>query len=385
MKALHGAAEAGERLKQTALRDFGPPIDNSQRSGGYILELDRNTAPVPRLLMYALSLIGLQAHGPGEKVEWWVDFTYRGQWCELAHQKFGLRLYLRTEAPTAEARRMLRQIAKQLKSATRTVEKLILASAPDLLGQGDATVVNQHESLRRAYAYFRERAIDPIFIADEYKEYEPTDGLVTRVSTSTNGQMRMELNAFHDLVAAITAYLSLLEHDLVLALAFSGFDPSAENLTDVIGSRWGEKFRRVLGVGKEASRYRERLNAVVERWRNPYSHGGFEKGHGATIYLHAPGVGAVPVGLTAVRTSPLFSLIPATDTDVMQVFELFDDVDSWMESVLPDAIRWIRSGLNVRFDEDFRMAVAAAQHAAEFEEFLRHAEYRQEMVDNMDY
>ena len=38
----------------------------------------------------------------------------------------------------------------------------------------------------------------------------------------------MELNAFHDLVAAITAYLSLLEHDLVLALAFSGFDPSTE-------------------------------------------------------------------------------------------------------------------------------------------------------------
>jgi hypothetical protein len=48
-------------------------------------------------------------------------------------------------------------------------------------------------------------------------------------------------------------------------------------------------------------------------------------------------------------------------------------------------MRWIRSGLNVRFDEDFRMAVAAAQQAAEFEEFLRHAEYRQEMVDNMDY
>ena len=279
MNALHGAAEAGDRLKQTALRDFGPPIDNSQRSGSsYRLELDRNTAPVPRLLMYALSLIGLQAHGPGEKVEWWVDFTYRGQWCKLAHQKFGLRLYLQTEAPTAEARKMLAQIAKQLKSSTRTVEKLILASAPDLLGQGDATVVNQHESLRRAHAYFRERAIDPTFIADEYEEYEPTDGLLARASTFTSGQIRMELNAFHDLVAAITAYLSLLEHDLVLALAFSGFDPSAEDLTDVIGSRWGEKFRRVLGVGKEASRYLERLNAVVERWRNPYSHGGFEKG-----------------------------------------------------------------------------------------------------------
>jgi hypothetical protein len=46
---------------------------------------------------------------------------------------------------------------------------------------------------------------------------------------------------------------------------------------------------------KEAAHYLGRLTAVVERWRNPYSHGGFEKGHGATVYLHAPGVGAVPI------------------------------------------------------------------------------------------
>jgi hypothetical protein len=33
---------------------------------------------------------------------------------------------------------------------------------------------------------------------------------------------------------------------------------------------------------------------------------GFEKGRGATIYLHPPGVGAIPVGLTAVRTARCF-------------------------------------------------------------------------------
>jgi hypothetical protein len=140
-----------------------------------------------------------------------------------------------------------------------------------------------------------------------------------------------------------------------------------------------------ISTSKAASRYLDRLTAVVERWRNPYSHGGFEKGHGATIYLHAPGVGAIPVGLTAVRDSPLFSLIPVTDTDVVQVFELFDEVDTWVQSVLPDAMRWIRSGLNVRFDEDFRIALTVARNAGQFDEFLRHAEYRQEMVDNMDY
>lgn len=96
--------------------------------------------------------------------------------------------------------------------------------------------------------------------------------------------------AFHDSVAAITAYLSLLEHQLVLALPFKNFDPTKDDVTEVISSRWGEKFDRVLGKEGKAARYRQRLIAVVERWRNPYSHGGFEKGHGATIYLHTPGV-----------------------------------------------------------------------------------------------
>jgi len=94
MNSLPGEAEAGERLKQTALRDFGPVlVEDDERPGmTYKLSLNRHDAPVPSLLKYALNLVGLKAYGPDEKVAWWVDFTYRGEWCELAHQKFGLRL-----------------------------------------------------------------------------------------------------------------------------------------------------------------------------------------------------------------------------------------------------------------------------------------------------
>ncbi len=50
-----------------------------------------------------------------------------------------------------------------------------------------------------------------------------------------------------------------------------------------------DKFDRLLGKDGDSGRYGQRLTDVVERWRNPYSHGGFEKDHGATIYLHTPG------------------------------------------------------------------------------------------------
>lgn len=386
METLPGAAAAGERLKRTALRDFGPPNQATRSEKSYRRTIHPHEAPLPSLFKYALTLIGLEAHGPGEKVAWWVDFTYKGEWCELADEKFGLRIYLRTEAPEEEANKMLAEITKKLRSSMRTVEKVILEAAPHMLARGDATVVNQYRSLRRAYEYFRERAVEPVPIEDEYTHYEPPEGSpIAAASTFRSGKIQMRLNAFHDMIAAISAYLSLVEHVLVLSLAFKGFDPDKDNLTSIIGSRWGEKWERVLGKHEKSSQFRRKLTDVVERWRNPYSHGGFEKGNGATLWLHTPGVGAVPVGMTSVRDSPHFSFLPATETDITEVFQLLDEIDGWLEVELADAMRWIHSGLEVRFDANFRAEVAEAQKLNEFRGFLEYHEEQRAIIDNMDY
>lgn len=338
MSSLPGEPEAAYRLKRGALRDFGRPIGvTDDKSSPYRLPLSPTDAPVPVLLKYALTLIGLKAYGPGEKVAWSVPFSYKSEQCTLVHQKFGVRIHLRSNKTEAEGNATLNQIAKQLRFSMRTVEKLILEAAPDLLGKGEATVVNQHWTLHRAYMYFRHRAVNPLTVKDE-KIIREVDGMFSS-SIFSNGKTQMQMNAFHDMVAAITAYLSQLEHVLVLSLAFEGFDPTAEDLTAVIGSRWGEKFDCVLGKEADAGRYRKKLSEVVEHWRNPYSHGGFEKGHSATIYLHPPGVGAeVPIGLTRIRDSPLFSLVPATEAHINEAFQLFDSLDSWLKSEIPEPL-----------------------------------------------
>ncbi len=59
--ALPGEAEAGERLKQTALRDFGPvPEDRERRGRSYKLTLSSDDAPVSSCYMSAnyLSWVG---------------------------------------------------------------------------------------------------------------------------------------------------------------------------------------------------------------------------------------------------------------------------------------------------------------------------------------
>jgi hypothetical protein len=73
---------------------------------------------------------------------------------------------------------------------------------------------------------------------------------------------------------------------------------------------------------------------------------------------------AIPIGLTKVRSSPLFSFIPATETHITEVFELFDEIDAWLESELPEATTWIKLRLDVRFDEIFRPLLAQAREAA---------------------
>lgn len=68
----------------------------------------------------------------------------------------------------------------------RTVERVVQAAAPGLLGKGHATVKNQYRSLLRAYEYFRERAENPVNIEDEQTVIEPQPGgpLIRAVSST---------------------------------------------------------------------------------------------------------------------------------------------------------------------------------------------------------
>lgn len=307
MPAPEEAAE--EHLSKTSLRDFAPPIAVEERDydlPSYQVTLLPQQAPIPVLLRHALTLIGISHQGPGEKVAWWVSFAYKGYPCELAHQKFGLRLRIGGDLSEDQAGDLPTEIRKKLGSAVKIVEGLLAETASDTLNAGHVTVVNQHHNLRQAYYYFRGRATSPDVIDDVSESGTNESG---SWSSFLLGENVMAMNAVHDLMAAISAFVSSLEHDLVLALPFLDFDPTEDDLSQIIGDRWGEKWRRVVGHSdSEAVRLRERLTTVVERWRNPYSHGGFEKGHGATLYLHTPGLGALPIGLSGIRGSPLFSV-----------------------------------------------------------------------------
>lgn len=80
-----------------------------------------------------------------------MTFTYKGYPCELAHEKFGLRLRIGGDLTEEQADGLLTEMRKKLVSAVRTVEAL-LAELGDTLNAGNVTVVNQHRQLRRRMA-----------------------------------------------------------------------------------------------------------------------------------------------------------------------------------------------------------------------------------------
>lgn len=390
MEELPDAAEMATRLRTTALRGFGPDPDTAYgipwgRENTRIT-IPWSDCPHPEVLKLGLSLIDLEVCGPGEKVAWWVPFAYDGHRFELAHQKFGLRLRLMNNGLAPErVEKLLQTVRKKLIASMRIVEKGIDRASKTMLDAGDATVINQHSRLQKTYEYFRERATNPAHVDDVTTSGE-FGGPGGFYSTFVSGRAVMDLNATHDMVAAVTAYISRLEHDFVLALPFAGFDASQEHLTDFIGSRWGLKFERVLGRSGEAKTYLNRLVAVVERWRNPYTHGGFEKGHGSTVFVHVPGAGALPIGLSAIRAKPYFSLSNASELAMRDVFTLFDEFDAWLTTTLRHAMKWVDSGLAVRFDDDFCTILrSVADNDERFDSYLGYMEYQQDTIDNMDY
>lgn len=390
MDELPNATDLGHRLRATMLRDFERLVRSDfDRSWGPVSRIDigRDECPIPAVMGFALKLAGLECFGPEEKVAWWVPFVREGVRYEVAHQKFGLRLRIAGDGLSeGEINSRLMLTKKKLISATKVVEKGINMFTDKLVDSGDATVVNQHRRLQRAYNYFRDRAVNPTVVEDEHTRFERAGELGISGWTFKSGAAVMQLNSTHDVVAAITAFLSRLEHDLVLALPFAGFDPVDDHLIEFIGQRWGLKYERVLGKTGHAKLYLEKLIDIVERWRNTYMHGGFEKGNETTVYAHVPGVGALPIGLSSMRGRSFLSLPNASDVTIRDVFSLFDEFDEWFATAAPQASAWIESGLDVRFDNDFRDLVnSLAGDPDKFRHYIDYSLYEEDQAANMDF
>jgi len=345
------------------------------------LRVDSHRLPLPGIVRIVLELIGLRDLGQAEKLAWEYSFEVDGVACSFAHQKFGLRLYIDSSAMPSEgdAQDLLERITKLLESAQRSLERRQLRLfADEQIRQGRLTIRNQYHRLRHIYEYFREGAT--LAFAGQGRLSPELPGGGKRFSPAAEG--------FYNTVAMVSAYFSLLEHVLVLLLPFKGFDPSESALKDFIGERWGSKFRKVFAVDRDPSAKSnfDTLYRIAEEYRNTYGHGGFDK-NGSTFLFHMEGVGALPAVLSDIRGNSYFSFAPVDLDDFSRVKLAFDSIDEWLgKDVAPLAMKWVESGLDVYYDEDFRgQAVLAMESPGLFDSFIEYCSYLADRAANMDW
>jgi hypothetical protein len=278
------------------------------------------------------------------------------------------------------------EIVSKLAAASRLLERNLLRSLLDTqVGENRIIVHNQVGQLRGTYEYFRRLA--GVAYAGDGMLAKSFDEKHKGTFIASLRAMTEQREGFFATVAMITAYFSLLEHLSVFALAVSDFDPAEDSLTDFIGLRLLDKYKCLFNVAQEgaARTHYNRLHEVAEKWRNPYDHGGFDK-RGGALSTNVPGLGAIPLMLSDIRSHPTFHFLPSRETSFDEVTTLFDELDAWLrQSPVGPGIAWADAGLNVSFEperlEDMRQAVAAGT----FDDLLTRVSYIADQEANMEW
>lgn len=374
------------------LRDFGTAPDKHPGFAYSKLEsvrvpIERDRLPVVAALHLIMRLlIGSHDLGRAEKLAWEYPFTYRGRACSLAMMKFGLRLYLQSE-DGSDSGTDANEIISKLAAASGLLERHVLRHfVEEQVSENRIVVRNQAGQFRAMYQYFRDLAEAAYagegMLARRFDEQHKDSLLLSQFRAVPQQQ-----EAFFATVAMITAYFSLLEHLLVFALAVSNPAIAQSPLKDFIGLRLLEKYKRLFDVTRDqtAKKYYDRLHEVAEKWRNPYDHGGFDKKDGALL-VAAPGLGAIPLMLSDIRSHPTFDFLPSRETSFDEVTILFDELDAWLrQGRVGPGIAWADAGLDISFEQERLQEMREAIASGTFNDLLDRVSYFTDQMTNMDW
>jgi hypothetical protein len=351
------------------------------------VSLDTEALPSPPLLHFLLAeVMQFPDLGRSEKTAWCINFHVGGDLVELTFEKFGLRLYIWPSPDRVEqVEGLVEDICRRLTKAVFILERDVLRRfANEQVEAGNILIHNQYGSLRERYLYFRECAR----LSYEGQHLLPANkGLVDEAHVVPRNFMKKEAEGAHNTLAMVNAFFSLLEHSLVLLRPF--LEPRLASVSDFISLKWGGKFKHVYDVVNDGSsrRYYQQLHDAAEQWRNPYSHGGFDKAGGG-ISIHFRSVGVVPASLTRVRSHPEFSFMPARRPDFTALCQLFDGIESWMQAAprtrLP--MRYVAGGMDVSYDPaTIARYLSALQSDDSFERFCDERAMLEDQYANMEW
>ncbi|HFJ9423033.1 TPA: hypothetical protein ACGW48_004551 [Bacillus paranthracis] len=324
-------------------------------------------------------------HQPIEKVEWVIPFKFQGCSFSFSREKFGIRL--RTETLNEE---VAKQMLKRLNSAIKIMERLVSPIIEGLVKKGMFTLQNRFSILRERYLFFREKATASFGGAEQkLTEVKTPVDIEKTISGIFNHRIQTQKEGFFYTQAMLDAYFSFLEHFLVLLLPFSDFNKETDDVSIFIGYDWTKKYNRIFKPDKNRSmaKHYDELQSIKERFRNTYSHGGFEKQY-ASLFVQVGRLGSIPIQMSGFRESVNFSFLPVKEPDFQEIAKVLDD----FESCLKESNEWSKpmlvldSGSDIHFDDkSIERYKKTMESDTELEAFFEYEAYMYEKYANMDW
>lgn len=325
---------------------------------------------VPDLVRYALTrLVDLKDLGRGEKVAWSIDARFCDLPFQIALRKFGFQVCV----PEGTSEDLLLQLIRSLQVAAKLAARSLADFAAEQVEAGNVTIENQYRIFDGAYRFFRQEA------TDRYQKSPNGRFLLYNTSLSEAGYCAG---------AMLNAYFSRLEHVLVLILPFTCIDLTQGGLRRFASDIWQDKFKTLFKLHTDATakRIHDVLKDIKDTFRNPISHGGFDKKE-TFFYFHVAGIAALPARLTGhdVCIEHYSTLI--TKPEFERLCQQLDECDTLLDqSTIGLGVRYVQTGLPTSFSTKFRTAAQeAARSSTTFEEFMERQMENFDRHVNMDY
>jgi len=332
-----------------------------------------------------VKLLQFKYGGRYEKVAWTIPVKYKEVEFLLGYRKFGLDIRSATNPKSVQE--IAIEMVNKLNKGVSIADKLLEPFAKEQLKNKNITVANNFHALNARYLFFRNKAEKSFASSPPKRKIIKRDKTGEPVAWESH-PYKPQLEGSYYTIAMMDAFFSKLEHILTLILPFAFDKIDKIDLVSFIGLTWSEKFKQVFNViaGGEQKRLYDNLIEIKERYRNPLSHGGFEKG-GASLYFHFPAVGAIPIRLSKFRESIHYSFIPIREAKFEEICFLFDCVDQFIDNgKYKLGMQYITAGLDVAFDkesvDEYNLAMQSEKN---FLELIEYVSYTTMMDMNMDW
>lgn len=320
--------------------------------------------------------------GIGEKVAWEIPVLYKEIPFILAHRKFGFTIST-PERDDMDVNELAIDAIKMIHKAIPYAEPLVEPEIRKIVNEGRITLESEYSEIHSRYMFFRRKA------SAEFKNTKKEDEMSKLIREIRDEPFTTRGGQYY-LVAMLDAYYSLLEHLLVLLIPFLKVKlPEETTMEKFISSNWKDKYNFVFsGVkDKNVAAHLDALIKIKEQYRNPISHGNFQK-NGASIYVHMRALGAIPMVLTKSKRNLSYGFTGLSVITFQDICASFDAFDKFLDEH-PNTkygLQYIKTTFPVAFDPRSCQEYSNAMKSDEkFNKFLLKTGNQLNDAMNMDW